>query len=270
LITLKSYLTNNPLIERQADGLYCQTNLDVRGFEEEYIKVRKKEGRFYNVDEVKVLPNVPTDHKHYSEWLIRKKSMEQLVNHLKNRNFNNLLEVGCGNGWLTSQLAMKLNCNLCGVDINKTELTQAAQIFSNDRIIFLQAEIFSEALPAQFFDSVIFSSSLQYFPDLDQALQKAFQLIHSAGEIHVIDTPFYAPHQIGDARRRTHKYFSEMGFPQLGNSYFHHSRATLNAYNFTYGHNPSSIYKRVLRAFFNTAYSPFPWVILKNDASSFG
>ncbi len=62
-----------------------------------------------------------------------KRTARRLVHYLGARKKTlEILEVGCGNGWLTHQLADIPGTRVTGLDINFTELQQAARVFSND------------------------------------------------------------------------------------------------------------------------------------------
>ncbi len=53
-----------------------------------------------------------------------------------------ILELGCGNGWLSHLLSQSLQRDVCGIDVNRTELTQAARMFGHDqRLSFIAADI---------------------------------------------------------------------------------------------------------------------------------
>jgi protein-L-isoaspartate O-methyltransferase len=46
-------------------------------------------------------------HRHYHEWQIRKASSNRLVKYLaKKQKILEILEVGCGNGWLSAKLSV--------------------------------------------------------------------------------------------------------------------------------------------------------------------
>lgn len=259
---LKNYLNNHPLFIKQADALYRQNSFSFRAFEKEYISLREKEGRLHTDQATRTLPNVPDDHPHRAEWLIRGKSTNQLVKYVKEKSCENLLEVGCGNGWLTHLLSLHVKMDTCGIDVNEFELAQAARLFSNDKTIFLQADIFSDILPIGFFDIIVLASSAQYFPHFPRLIQRMFELGRPTVEVHFIDTPFYTPPQIADARNRTDYYFAKIGFSEMADKYFHRSISELSSFKWKYLHNPDSLQNRVLKKFTKT--SPFPWILVKS------
>ncbi|HET6768518.1 MAG TPA: hypothetical protein VFH08_14000, partial [Chitinophagaceae bacterium] len=70
------------------------------------MQLRKKEQRLYTDGEVRNLPQVPVTHLHFKEWLVRKRSCDRLIKYLDKKNKRlHILEIGCGNGWLSAQLA---------------------------------------------------------------------------------------------------------------------------------------------------------------------
>ena len=87
----------------------------MNGFEEQYLKIRQKEKRLYADEEVKHLPDIAPWHVHYREWQFRKRSATRLMRYLeKKKRALNMLEVGCGNGWLSAKLAMNSSFNEIG------------------------------------------------------------------------------------------------------------------------------------------------------------
>ena len=70
-------------------------------FETLYLQLREKEGRVYPDEHVALLPDVSTTHPHYKEWLVRQESSQKLLRWLKKKKKPlDILEIGCGNGWL--------------------------------------------------------------------------------------------------------------------------------------------------------------------------
>src|SRR5215467_13900511 len=102
-------------------------------FEKNYIALRTREKRIYSDDELRTLPSVPTNHPHFKEWAIRKKSCDQFIRYLESKKtILSILEVGCGNGWLSYQLSRIPGSKVIAVDINLTELRQAARVFDKN------------------------------------------------------------------------------------------------------------------------------------------
>src|SRR5215469_6131351 len=107
------------------------TNIQVQGhtrlremlFEKQYIQVRSLEGRLYPDDELISLPEIGAAHPHFREWQWRKRSARRLIRYLTSKEKAlEILEVGCGNGWLTHLLAEIPGALVTGTDINFTEL----------------------------------------------------------------------------------------------------------------------------------------------------
>ena len=104
-------------------------------FERLYLQVRKKERRLYSDDEIKLLPYAYKSNPHKDEWALRTKSFLRFKKYLSRKTSKlNILDLGCGNGWFVGQLAKDFNHNYFCVDVNLTELEQAARVFTNENI----------------------------------------------------------------------------------------------------------------------------------------
>src|SRR5438309_7707 len=92
-------------------------------FVTKYIGLRRKEQRLYTDAEVLALPWAEKDNPHFNEWKIRKKTVRRLLNYItKLKPAADILEIGCGNGWLTAQMAKATSGNITGLDVNEVEL----------------------------------------------------------------------------------------------------------------------------------------------------
>src|ERR1700744_419007 len=150
------------------------TNIQVQGhtrlreilFEKKYIQIRALESRLYTDEELMRLPVISENHPRLKEWQLRAKSARRLTRHIgKGSSSPEILEVGCGNGWLSHLMAEIPGSKGTGVDINFTELQQAARVFSNDpNLRFIHGDIRSGILEDRRFDYILFSSTLEYFP----------------------------------------------------------------------------------------------------------
>jgi ubiquinone/menaquinone biosynthesis C-methylase UbiE len=241
------------------------TNIQVPGrttptdilFEKKYITTRGLENRLYSDDELLKLPAIESEHTHYKEWQMRKKSSQRLVRYLAARGKAlDILEIGCGNGWLSHQFAEIPGSRVTGLDINFTELQQAARVFSDDpNLVFIHGDIRTGILQDRQFDSIVFAASLQYFASLKKIVYLSLSYLKPGGEIHIIDSHFYRPEEIEMARRRTLTYYTSLGYPEMADFYYHHNSNDLRSFHHTIFYNPHSFRNRILKS-----KTPFPWV----------
>jgi ubiquinone/menaquinone biosynthesis C-methylase UbiE len=234
-------------------------NLD--DFEKNYQNLRAVEKRIYTINQIARLPNIDSDHVHHTEWVFRKRSSEQLIIMLEKKKKKLLiLDVGCGNGWLSAKLAQIHNTEVTGIDINKVELNQAKMVFGNNKNLhFVLGDLHSSQAWTQKFDIIIFAASLQYFASLNGAFQKALSLLNPSGEIHIIDTPFYRKDQIASAAKRTEDYYSTKGFQKMTHYYFHHDVTELNPFQHKIVSSPNNIFRRL-----KNSHLAFPYIIIEN------
>jgi ubiquinone/menaquinone biosynthesis C-methylase UbiE len=231
-------------------------------FEAAYIALRRKENRVYSDVEVAQLPDIDVQHQHHKEWMIRKASAKKLINHLIKKNKPlKILEVGCGNGWLSNQLSGIENSEVTGLDINAEELKQAKRVFNNNRQLkFVYGEIGSYSLSGCKFDEIIFAASIQYFQSLKEIIHVSLNMLEQSGEVHIIDSPFYSKEEAVTAKKRSKDYYTKLGFPGMAEFYFHHNIDELQPYNFKVIYKPSIIRNKLFRN-----NSPFPWLCIKRD-----
>lgn len=209
----------------QAEGVFLAHGPEItRGGN--YIRLRRKEGWLYDDDNVKCLPqpNDP-DPEHRRIWQLRGQSAEKVFRYCETfENPFHLAEIGCGNGWFLNRLAQSRKLlTATGIDINLHELKQAARVFPSEKMRFVFADIFSDPLPHEAFDIIIFNGSIQYFPDLRKVLGTSRSFLKPGGQILVADSPFYESGTDREAaRRRTADYFKKMDAPEMTGSYHHH------------------------------------------------
>ena len=235
--------------------------------EELYIHVRRKEKRIYRGNHLKYLPRVGTQDVHYTEWLIRGKSCDRLIRYLSAKSQSIvLLDLGCGNGWLSGKLSGIQDCTVFAVDLNAYELEFGAQIFAERKhLIFIYWDIFEEILPVDSFDTIILASSVQYFKALHVLLKRCRNLLRNDGEIHIIDSPFYAATSIQEAKLRSNIYYSELGFPEMTEQYHHHLLSDLDAFDPVCLYNPGSFINILLRKLPAMYLSPFHWIKIEKS-----
>jgi ubiquinone/menaquinone biosynthesis C-methylase UbiE len=219
-------------------------------FADQYLELRLKENRLYSDEEVKRLPLIQRSHPHFNEWKIRKRSARRLFRYLKKKKMPlKILEIGCGNGWLSALLAKHPSFAVIGTDINRFEIEQAERVFKSGNLKFILSQPDNILLNDKY-DIILFAASIQYFSPLKKITELALSALNTGGEIHFIDTHFYHPGEIEAAKERTRNYYHEIGFPEMNRHYFHHSSEELQDFNYTYIRN-------------KWLKTRFPWVIIK-------
>ncbi len=229
------------------------------GFEQLYTDVRHKEGRVYSDEEVLHLPDISGDHPYYAEWQLRKESCNRLKPYFEKKlSSQKILEVGCGNGWLTQQLAGIPGSKVTGTDVNFIELQQAVRVFNHiPNLQFIHGGINAVEIEEAKYDFIVFAASIQYFASLETLIRYALQKLRPKGEIHILDSPFYKPGEISAAKERSARYFRDLGFPEMTEHYFHHSTGELNLFRIEILYQPS-FFNRLLNN-----KNPFPWLYIR-------
>jgi ubiquinone/menaquinone biosynthesis C-methylase UbiE len=233
--------------------------------EQLYLDVRKREGRLYSDEIIKALPELDSVHPLYDEWLIRKKSMQRFLSFLKkNKSPLEILDLGCGNGWIANRLAQMHNCSVYAVDLNRLELEQGARVFPETTSLhFVYGNIFDKIFPEDSFDIILMASSVQYFSDIHKLIRRALGLLKENGKIHIIDSPFYTEKSVIAARQRTIDYYQELGYPEMANHYYHHKWTDIGRVDYKINYDPESNFHRFQRGVLKRTISPFPWIIIQ-------
>ena len=256
---LKEYFQNHQGFQHKS-GIFFQKDFTHPSvFEAHYLSLRGQEGRIYDDQQLSLLPVVPRGHPLQMEWSVRKDSANKLASHLRNKRFTNLVEIGCGNGWLLHYLHDLLDIECVGIDLNVKELEQGARVFGNQEgLVFVHVDILSETFQEAFADVIVMASALQYFPDLASLLNRLLKLLRPSGEIHIIDSPFYTREEALLAKDRSDNYFRMAGAPDMNNLYFHHTWGSLQNFEHQIMHDPTTLPNKIRRLYLPK--SPFPWI----------
>ncbi len=268
---LRNSFLNNPSFSFERNIFYQKGMERQIRFEKDYIKLREKEGRLYSDEIVQNLPDIPKSVSLAKEWKVRKISMNKLISYLNQKKISgSILELGCGNGWLAHNLTISVNAEICALDVNETELVQGARLFMADKnLTFVYADIFKAEINKATFDTIILASSVHYFPDMNQLIYRLLELLKPAGEIHIIDTPFYScKNESNRAKERSRSYFESQGMPAMANGYYHHTLLDLKNFNLKIlfdPNRPASMFKRkILRI----PQITFHWILITNEGFS--
>ena len=238
--------------------------MNKNNFAELYLKARERERRIYSDDEVAMLPFVKRDHVHFAEWEVRKKSFKKLRTYLQNKNKSlHVLDIGCGNGWMTNLLSEIIDSTVTGIDKNDFEMEQAKGIFKdNDQINFFCDDILqTQQIGMESVDVIVMAASVQYFPDFKNLIGRLFTMLKPHGEIHLLDSQFYNDANILKAKKSTVLYYKNLGYPEMADYYFHHRWSDMDGFNFKIMNR--SFMQRFLQKIFKTSRNYFPWIVIK-------
>ncbi len=237
--------------------------VDRRSSAELYLRVREAEGRLYSDEIVSRLPEFPSGHPLKQEWLARSDSSQRLLRYLLDLGRPlEVLELGCGNGWLSHRVAGLPGSRVLGLDRAGPELSQAARLFAGPSSAFVVADLTDAPFLPRSFDVILIASAIQYFPDLPALIRLLLGLLKRQGEIHVLDSPLYSAQGLPAARRRSAIYYSELGFPEMAGAYFHHLASALDEFNADYLWRPQGFVAALDRRL-GRVTSPFPWIRIR-------
>jgi SAM-dependent methyltransferase len=230
--------------------------------EAHYLAAREREGRRLGVDEVRRLPDPPAGSRHAREWRTRAASAGRLLSHLSSRRARSVLDLGCGNGWLAARMARTLGARVTAVDVNRSELSLAAEAF--DGVAGLElvlADVFEDVLPRESFDAAVVASAAQYFPDLPRLVRRLFDLLSPGGEVLLLDGPLWrSASEAAAATERSRLHYESVGTPELAGAFHHHERAVLAPFSPRWYFLPERPVARFARRILRRPLSPFPFV----------
>jgi SAM-dependent methyltransferase len=262
--TLETLLAN---AERR-DGVYFLTDPAAHADREDrYWRVRAREQRLYPDDVVRTLPEIAADHPLAKEWGARADSLGRLADYVARMQRGlDVLDLGCGNGWMAHQLAALPNVRVYGLDLNRRELTQAARVFiDRPRLKFIYGDVFTAPLPPGAFHLIVLASVIQYFADLPALICRLLELCAREGELHILDSPLYSPMEVEAARARTARYYTQRRMADVAADYHHHPHAALVRFQPEVLYDPRAPLNRLAQWWWGEQpRAPFMWIRITN------
>ncbi|HHG85092.1 MAG TPA: class I SAM-dependent methyltransferase [Bacteroidetes bacterium] len=227
--------------------------------------MREKEGRVYTDEVLRVLPAIDPASPLAKEWKVRGRTLTRLVQHLQQLPpQQKILDLGCGNGWMSHHFSHLPGAEVTGMDLNTAELQQARRVFADcENLQFLEKNIFEPQ--ASTFDVVCIGGAVQYFPDLSKLVGRLRELLSENGEIHIYDSPFYREAERPAAKARSVAYYEKMGFPALAGCYFQPSIQEMERLGGEILYQPNTFFRRFRRKALQEVDSPFIWWRLRKS-----
>ena len=226
-----------------------------------YLRVRGLEGRLDTDSTVALLPKVPRTHLLWLEWRMRDDSATRLVADLARRRppFN-VLDVGCGNGWLANRIAGVPGARVTGIDLNEVELEQARRVFHRANLDFVLGDVSTVPPPPGRPDVIVLASMIQYVADLPALVARLLGWLAPDGELEILDSPFYRAAELPGAVERSRRHYAALGVAEMADAYHHHQWHELDGFHVTVAYRPDRADHRLERRLLGTPRSPFPWI----------
>ena len=77
------------------------------------------------------------------------------------------MDVGCGNGALTYDMAEKAGTVVTGIELSKNNYHEALERFSHPRVTYINGDVLKD-LPDDSFDTVVISNVLEHMEEQDR------------------------------------------------------------------------------------------------------
>jgi SAM-dependent methyltransferase len=177
-------------------------------FRAEYAAQRAAEGRRHSDAELMTLPWL--EHGPLArQWSIRARTYEAFVRRILEPMARTaagplrILDLGAGNAWL-SRRAASAGHDVTALDMRDDDvdgLGASAPYLRDLRSPFHRVAASFDALPlrGERFELVVFNASLHYAIDLPLVLREARRVLRAKGRVVVLDSPFYARAEHGEA-----------------------------------------------------------------------
>ena len=114
-------------------------------------------------------------------------SCKNIYDYLKDKKYNNLLDIGCGTGYLINMLSKDYEAEFVGLDLSPEMVKQATnKNIKNAKFI----EGKSDELPFEdnTFDVITCSQSFHHYPDTDKAMEEVLRVLKPNGLYVLSDT----------------------------------------------------------------------------------
>lgn len=136
------------------------------------------------IDKDKLKRRFSRNAKQYDRYARVQKIMgDTLIENIKNDkiNYSNILEIGCGTGYVTKRLVEKFpNAKITAVDIAPGMIEQVKNSIKSDRVEFICGDI-EEMDICDKYDLIISNATFQWFNQLDKTLEKLVKQLNSKG-----------------------------------------------------------------------------------------
>lgn len=189
------------VFERAAEGIWDLVDPTSRPaidrFADDYAAVRDAEGRHFDADEIRRLPDTAADHPHAAMWSQRRASWERLAALIPDGSGRTALDLGAGNGWLAARLAERgWRAAAIDVTVDGPDGLRAARAHGDD-LLLVRADMQRLPFASSSVDLVVCNASLHYAHDAGATLRECRRVLTPAGRLAVLDSPVFADPDAG-------------------------------------------------------------------------
>lgn len=132
-----------------------------------------------------------------------------ILKYLEKCNKSNVLDIGCGSGYLTNLLAEKCE-NVVGIDASSCSIDIAQELYQKDNLMF-RAVSLEEYLPSCSFDTCIANMVLMTDPKAEESIRIVYNLLKPGGHfLFTITHPCFWPKYWGYDNKEWFDYSKEV------------------------------------------------------------
>ena len=123
----------------------------------------------------------PTDYQHAQrQWML-----QRVLQKIPSHNIRTILEVGCGDGWVTQQLVHRFKCNVLGFDYNPNRIKTS----NHKQILLVAGDASKPPIANQSVDLIVSLAVLEHLPDRHNVVQQLTKILKPGGKmIHIVPT----------------------------------------------------------------------------------
>ncbi|MEM4161397.1 MAG: class I SAM-dependent methyltransferase [Thermoplasmata archaeon] len=106
-------------------------------------------------------------------------------------NAKNVLELGCGTGVITQEIAERTEAKVTAIDINKEFLEIAKKRVKARNVEFQEMDAHALELPDEFFDGIYFANFLLWVKEPDKVFSEIVRVLKPSGYVGILSEPDY-------------------------------------------------------------------------------
>jgi ubiquinone/menaquinone biosynthesis C-methylase UbiE len=128
--------------------------------------------------------SIPVNYEKYLGPFLFEPYALDIVSRLQDKKYNEILELACGTGRVTSHLSKSVqHYTLTATDLNPDMIEVAKKIVLDERIKWLPADAMQLPFADNSFDLVVMQFGIMFFPDKLKGLTEAYRVLRPGGRL---------------------------------------------------------------------------------------